>query len=201
MKVKINKEEREIPSTESMCMNQTETMITEGSVFMKALHENGLMTKENEEDKKELLGMIDEKIENMYEGLTQMHSFLKEYQIIVEGLEKKKEQQRSGVVKKLMKKNEEKMKQASPIVKSQLEQKNAEYLKEIVDGGSNDYEILESEEVEQLEEWTGLSCGEPVFDSHVDNWRSETSVFNQRIVNRSQILFVIEDEEKNKFGY
>ena len=60
---------------------------------------------------------------------------------------------------------------------------------------------LTSDKVKQLEEWSGLKCGNILFDSDVDNWKQNSSVFNERIIGKKQLTFLIEDEDKEKFGY
>ena len=60
---------------------------------------------------------------------------------------------------------------------------------------------LTPEEQKQFEEWTGLQCSDIVFDSNVDNWSKDTSVFNERIIGKKQLVFLIEDEDGEKFGY
>ena len=57
------------------------------------------------------------------------------------------------------------------------------------------------EEIEVLKRWTKLKCGEVIFDSNEDDWSVETSVFDSRILNRSKLVFIIEDTDNNKFGY
>ena len=52
-----------------------------------------------------------------------------------------------------------------------------------------------------MEKWTNKKCGEVIFDSNKDNWNQNTSVFNEKIQNRSNLAFIVEDEQKNKFGY
>ena len=59
----------------------------------------------------------------------------------------------------------------------------------------------EKEQKNQLEEWTGLQCSDIVFDSNVDNWSAGTTVFNERIIGKKQLVFLIEDEDGEKFGY
>ena len=54
-------------------------------------------------------------------------------------------------------------------------------------------------EMKQLEEWTSLKCAEVLFDSDKDDWNPH-KILNERIINKKQLLFVIEDEENNKFG-
>ena len=52
-----------------------------------------------------------------------------------------------------------------------------------------------------LEKWTKLKCKEILFDSKCDDQDYQTSVLNKRIIGRKQLLFLIEDETKEKFGY
>ena len=62
-------------------------------------------------------------------------------------------------------------------------------------------DMISSKQIKQLEEWTGLSCGHIIFDSNRDNWSQETSVFNDRIMGKKQLTFLIEDEDGEIFGY
>ena len=59
---------------------------------------------------------------------------------------------------------------------------------------------ISSKEMKQLEEWTNKKCGEVVFDSNKDNWNQNSSVFDSKLMNRSNLMFVIEDTNNNKFG-
>ena len=56
-------------------------------------------------------------------------------------------------------------------------------------------------QINQLEKWTGLRCGDIIFDSNVDNWSSRTSVFYERIREKKQLVFIIEDTDGEIFGY
>ena len=56
-------------------------------------------------------------------------------------------------------------------------------------------------EQKQLEEWTSLKCSDIVFDSNVDNWSEDTSEFNEKIIGKKQLAFLIETEDGEKFGY
>ena len=60
---------------------------------------------------------------------------------------------------------------------------------------------LDNKQKTQIEEWTSLKCTDIIFDSNVDNWSEDTSVFNERIIGKKQLLFLIEDEDGEKFGY
>ena len=56
-------------------------------------------------------------------------------------------------------------------------------------------------ELIQLEQWTNKKCLEVIFDSDKDNWSENTSVFGDKLMNKSNLVFVIEEENNNKFGY
>ena len=59
---------------------------------------------------------------------------------------------------------------------------------------------LNTYEIKQIEEWTNKKVGEVVFDSNIHNWRQNTSEFDSKVFNRSNLIFVVEDESGNKFG-
>ncbi|BFU25503.1 trichohyalin, putative [Entamoeba histolytica] len=54
--------------------------------------------------------------------------------------------------------------------------------------------------IKQIEEWTERRINNILFDSDIDNWNKNTSVFDQRIWNKKHIIIIIEDSEGNKFG-
>ena len=60
---------------------------------------------------------------------------------------------------------------------------------------------LTNDEMKQLEDWTELKCGDILFDSNVDDWAMRTSVFDSKIKGKKQLIFLIEDENDEKFGY
>ena len=60
--------------------------------------------------------------------------------------------------------------------------------------------LLNEAEANQLEEWTSLKCGEVVFDSNKDDWSLNTSVFGDKVMNKSNLIIVIEDTNGNQFG-
>ena len=60
---------------------------------------------------------------------------------------------------------------------------------------------LYHDQVKQLEEWTGLKCGDILFDSTKDNWSYCSSVFNERIIGKKQLIFLVEDTNGYLFGY
>ena len=61
--------------------------------------------------------------------------------------------------------------------------------------------LLDDKEKKQLEEWTNKKCGEVVFDSDKDDWSKNTSVFHTKVINKSHLIFLVEDTNNNKFGY
>ena len=60
---------------------------------------------------------------------------------------------------------------------------------------------LHKNQIKQLEKWTGLQYNSIVFDSNIDDWKENTSVFDEKIMGKKQIVFLIEDEDGEKFGY
>ena len=54
-------------------------------------------------------------------------------------------------------------------------------------------------QVKQIEKWTTMKCGEIIFDSDIDDW-SQYEPFNSRVYDRNNLVFLIEDEEGQKFG-
>lgn len=60
---------------------------------------------------------------------------------------------------------------------------------------------LEPLEMKQIEEWTNKKCGEVVFNTLHDDWSVGSTVINSKLEGRSQLLFLTEDTDNNKFGY
>ena len=52
----------------------------------------------------------------------------------------------------------------------------------------------------QFEQWTRLKILSIVFDSENDDWNVGTCEFTKKIINRSHIVLLIEDNENNLFG-
>ncbi|BFU19799.1 trichohyalin, putative [Entamoeba histolytica] len=55
-------------------------------------------------------------------------------------------------------------------------------------------------EMRQIEEWTERRITNVIFDSDIDNWNINTSVFGQRIKGKEHLIIIIEDSRGNKFG-
>ena len=45
--------------------------------------------------------------------------------------------------------------------------------------------------MKQLEEWTEMKCSQIIFNSDVDNWAENTSVFDEKVLGKKQLLFVV----------
>ena len=62
------------------------------------------------------------------------------------------------------------------------------------------YRILIKEmSIERIERWTNKKIKSIVFDSDIDNWNSGRE-FSQYIIGKSNLLFMIDDVENNRFG-
>ena len=55
-------------------------------------------------------------------------------------------------------------------------------------------------QMKQLEEWTQKKYGEILFDSDINEWSNPT-ILNEKINGREKLIFLIEDEDGEKFGY
>ena len=58
-----------------------------------------------------------------------------------------------------------------------------------------------TEEQTQIEEWTQKRCNDILFDSNVHNWNENISEFDSNILNKSNLIFIVEDTNDNSFGY
>ena len=74
-----------------------------------------------------------------------------------------------------------------PIVKRNIE----EYL----------IQNITNQKISTLESFTELKFTDILFDSKYDDWSFKTSVFDKRIVGKKQLIFLIEDENGEMFGY
>ena len=59
--------------------------------------------------------------------------------------------------------------------------------------------IIKEESINYIESWTRKKIISIVFDSDVDNWDSGKD-FSQYIVGKSNLLFMIDDDQNNRFG-
>ena len=59
---------------------------------------------------------------------------------------------------------------------------------------------LEKNEATQIEQWTGKKVGCAIYDTFKDDFKTKIPLVNI-ITEKSQLVFVIEDTEGNKFGY
>nr|BAN41426.1 hypothetical protein [Entamoeba invadens] len=61
-------------------------------------------------------------------------------------------------------------------------------------------EHITLEEEAGLEKLTGMKIVDVVFDSDKDDWSENTSVFDTKVINKSNLCFLVEDANHNKFG-
>ena len=61
--------------------------------------------------------------------------------------------------------------------------------------------MLEMNEIKQIEKWTNKKLGEIIFDSDKDEWSENTSTFDTKLMNKSNVLILIEENKNGiKFG-
>ena len=82
-----------------------------------------------------------------------------------------------------------------------IKSENKNNRNETNDGKEFTIDILSSDQIHQLEEWTELKCSEIVFDSIKDDWNERTSIFNERIIGKKRLLFLIKEKDNELFGY
>ena len=63
------------------------------------------------------------------------------------------------------------------------------------------YDHIRCGEKQLLEQWTGMKCKTILFNSDFDNWCYYKSVFNTNLNGKNHLLFVIIDDNNEKFGY
>ena len=56
------------------------------------------------------------------------------------------------------------------------------------------------DEIKQLEEWSGTTFKEIVFDSNIHSWEERHSDFYQTVMNKEKLIIMIEDNDGNVFG-
>ena len=56
------------------------------------------------------------------------------------------------------------------------------------------------QQIQQLHIWTGKQSGDIIFDSTIDDWNVNTSLFDTQIMNKSNVCIILEDENGNIFG-
>ena len=59
---------------------------------------------------------------------------------------------------------------------------------------------LKSFHIQKIEEWTGLKCGEIIFDSRINKWSQKESELNKLILGRKQFIVIITTEKGEIFG-
>ena len=72
---------------------------------------------------------------------------------------------------------------------------------EIPETMSREFYRISLNEMNQLEEWTGLKCRDVIFNTDGDEWDLNQCDLLERIIGRRQLIFLIEEENGEKFGY
>ena len=146
----------EVPSMESDEMSQITFMMEQSCSIVNEMQSEELKP----EQKKEIVQMAEDKeggIEMGINSLTIIGDALGNVEVLrkmmIEVLQKKL----STVSKKLLESVKD------PERREELE-------KEVIVSNGCDVPNLNGDQVKQLEEWTGLECGEILFDSNADNW-------------------------------
>ena len=78
---------------------------------------------------------------------------------------------------------------------------DSELLNELIKEEDNLFDVLEEKYQIQLQEWVGLLIEEIIFNSDIDNWTENSSTFNEKIMGKGKLYFIIEDEDNELFGY
>ena len=176
-----------IPSMSSEIMKEIEFLLEQSCAIINEIQSENL----DKEKKKEILQMAEDKTSGIERGivaLTQLNDATNTFELLQEMFIEKISQKLSVVSKKLLEFEKDETK------RNELEQ-------EIITAQSCHVPVLNDNHIKKLEEWTGLYCSELVFDSEVDNWSKNTSVFDKRIIGKKQLIFLIEDTDGELFGY
>ena len=60
---------------------------------------------------------------------------------------------------------------------------------------------MNENEKKQIELWTAMKCSKVLFDTEFDSWEEGLSILNDRIIGKSNLTFLIESDDNEKFGY
>ena len=61
--------------------------------------------------------------------------------------------------------------------------------------------MLDVDDIKQIEEWTNLQLSEVIYDTERDGYpKNGTTTFGDKVMNRNDLIFLIEDYDGNKFG-
>ena len=122
------------------------------------------------------------------------------HQIEIEKYRNDFEMNKKELMKQMMETKEERRIRLEKIEREERERKEAEERRKREEMKRKLNGIVHENEKKQIEEWTNKKCSEILFDSDKDNWNQNTSVFDDRVQYKSNLIFVIEDTNNNKFG-
>ena len=159
----------------------------------------------NRRECEEMLEEINEEKKHVQEMRNKMKEEKEELKQMIEKLNESKKVEYIYVEKK-----ENKVKEEPKEKNENHQNKNRENYEKIFTIEELNNKIIEESkqiketrmnDMKQIESWTGLQCGEILFDSEYDNWNVDSSIFDEKIVGKRQIVFLIEEEKGEKFGY
>ena len=65
----------------------------------------------------------------------------------------------------------------------------------------NEMQQIYEDELLHIQHWTKKEFGDVLFDISLDNWKMKTSILNEQIIGKKDLLFLIEDMNEELFGY
>ena len=166
-------------------------------------------TKEMLEEIKEEKVVVEEMTKNMIEKEKQLNELVEKSMIVeiknelnrkIETVQNKHNELNNNVNNLKTKQN---VIESNYVKKDEFNQSIANYVKrnEFNELSVSYQTNLSWNEMNQLEQWTNKKCSEVLCDSDKDNWSQNTSVFDDKIMNKSNVVFIVEDTQNNKFGY
>ena len=136
---------------------------------------------------------------NKYEGI------MKDVEIQIKGIILQMQERDLEIMRSQQKEMENKYKQMLNQYSQNDNEKEIKKEKETKNEKSNQKnfkEIILVKEKKQLEEWTGKKCLEILFDMKQDGYpKNDSTIFQDKIFNRSHLVILIEDTMNNKYGY
>ena len=179
--------------------NEIQQLPTTLTKYLKYVQEGGLEMKSNG-SVEEQIGSLESVLDRMKEIVQQKKTINQQKEIILKNiveifqnsmLEKNDiENYHDKVVFQLVRLEEERHAKRMTELKSYFCQEIKDEMKDIVD----------HVEIQQLQEWTEKKCDEIVFDSEKDNWSVNSSVFDDKVKGKKDLIFLIESDDGDKFG-
>ena len=197
MQYTINDTILQIPSVQSDEMNQSETTFLQSCQLLNEFLsiDNDINDSNKIKTKKEILSIFkdanNDQFEDMTTSLTFLDDYIKTFQEISKSLLSDLEWKLSNVSSNLL-----------SLKKHQLNSEEIKELqKEIKTEISIQTDMLTSQQIHYLQQWTSLRCMKVIFDSNIHNWSQYNSELNDKIIGKKQLCFVCQSEDNQIFGY